>query len=183
MSLIKKIHLPLKVGKFEKISKDEFHGYITSHGFNFYDQGKLIDEYNRDFSYTGPRRSTNGSAGYDFKAWIDFVIPAQESIVIPTFIKCKIKTGWMLCMYPRSGMGFKYGVHLANTIGVIDSDYYGCEANDGHIMVKLTNPSKVDITIKQGEKFCQGIFIPFGVTEDDNPVHNERSGGMGSTGK
>ena len=183
MAFLKKKYLPAKVGKFEKISEVEFYDYISGYGFDKGEEAKLKDEYNREFSQTGPRRSTSGSAGYDFKAWADFIVPAHQSVIIPTFIKCKIQTGWMLCMYPRSGMGFKYGVHLANTIGVIDSDYYGCEANDGHIMVKLVNPSDKDILIKRGEKFCQGIFIPFGITEDDAPIFNERSGGIGSTGK
>lgn len=180
---MKKPKFPLTVGKFEKISIDAFNYYITHDGYNPSTQAKLREEYERPFIQTGPRRSTYGSAGYDFKAWTDFVIIAHESVVIPTFVKCKIEPGWMLCMYPRSGMGFKYGVHLANTIGVIDSDYYGCESNDGHIMVKLVNPSDKDIIIKEGEKFCQGIFMPFGITEDDNPVFNKRAGGMGSTGR
>ena len=184
MGIVKTLRMIPQVGKFEKISPTEFDRYNSENDFDTMTKAQLNDSYYHiDFADISPRRSTSGSAGYDFKAWADFTIPAQCSIVIPTCMKCRIENGWMLCVYPRSGMGFKYGVHLANTIGVIDSDYYGCNANDGHIMVKLTNPSKADITIKQGEKFCQGIFIPFGVTEDDNPVHNERSGGMGSTGK
>ena len=110
----------------------------------------------------------------------------NNSIIIPTGIRWVTdihNKDKVLMIMPRSGMGFKYGVHLANTIGVIDSDYYGCESNDGHIMVKLTNPLNQPIEIHRGDKFCQGIFIPFGITYDDSPQSERRHGGIGSTGK
>ena len=90
----------------------------------------------------------------------------------------------MLTCYPRSGLGFKYGVSLANTVGIIDSDYYYAD-NEGHIWVKLVNQSIISeecIVIPKGTAFMQGIFLPYGVTEDDN-VTEQRTGGFGSTDK
>ena len=125
-----------------------------------------------------PRRATKGSAGYDFFAPCDFVIPKNGSVIVKTGIRAKIDEDWVLCIFPRSGMGFKYGVRLANTAGIIDSDYYGAE-NEGHIMIKLTGTDE-DVFVPKGKAFAQGIFLPYGITVDDN-CFEERTGGLGST--
>jgi dUTP pyrophosphatase len=122
-----------------------------------------------------PERATAGSAGYDFFAPEDITLPGT----VKTGVRVKVIPGYVLCIFPRSGLGFKYGVRLANTVGVIDSDYYNAD-NEGHIMIKLE--CDTPLTIKAGERFAQGIFLPFGITEDDNAA-GERSGGFGSTGK
>jgi dUTP pyrophosphatase len=121
-----------------------------------------------------PARATTGSAGYDFFAPEDVTLPG----VIKTGVRVKIAPGYVLCIFPRSGLGFKYGVKLVNTVGIIDSDYYNAE-NEGHIIIKLD--SDTPITIKKGERFAQGIFLPFGITINDRAV-GERTGGFGSTG-
>ena len=81
--------------------------------------------------------------------------------------------------------GFKFGIHLANTGGIIDEDYYGSD-NEGHIFIKLVNDSVLStakpMEIKKGDAFCQGIFVPFGITVDDDATEI-RNGGFGSTGK
>ena len=89
--------------------------------------------------------------------------------------------GWVLLMFPRSGLGFKYRLQLDNTIGVIDSDYFNSD-NEGHIMIKLTNDTNENKTIEldKNQGVCQGIFIPFGITSDDDVI-NIRNGGFGST--
>ena len=127
-----------------------------------------------------PQRATKGSAGYDFYSPIDFTLNPQETIKVPTGVRVKIEDGWFLSIFPRSSLGFKYRLRLNNTVGIIDSDYYHA-LNEGHIFIKITNEStdKV-VTIKKGEAFAQGIFIPFGITEDDD-VKTVRTGGMGST--
>ena len=86
-------------------------------------------------------------------------------------------------IFPRSGLGFKYRLQLDNTIGVIDADYYGAK-NEGHIMIKITNDTKENrtLTVPKGTGFAQGIFMPFGITMDDN-TSEIREGGMGSTTK
>ena len=128
-----------------------------------------------------PKRATRGSAGYDFYAPQAFTLAPGETIKIPTGIRAKIADGWVLMLFPRSGLGFKFRLQLDNTVGVIDSDYYGSD-NEGHIFVKVTNDGKTGktLTVNKGEGFCQGIFLPFGITEDDS-AEEVRNGGFGST--
>ena len=129
-----------------------------------------------------PRRSTRGSAGYDFVTPAEIVLPPEGRVMIPTGIRCEMQEGWVLLIFPRSGLGFRYQIRLCNTVGVIDSDYAFAE-NEGHIMVPLRNPTKQEIVLARGERFCQGVFVPFGLAEEDGESLGERSGGFGSTGR
>ena len=106
-----------------------------------------------------------------------------ECIKIPTGIRAYIEDGWVLKIYPRSGLGFKYRLQLNNTVGIIDSDYYNSD-NEGHIFIKITNDSKEGktVSIKKGEAFAQGIFLEYGITYDDD-TEEIRNGGFGSTTK
>ncbi len=128
-----------------------------------------------------PMRATCGSAGYDFYAPFDFELKPCETVKIPTGIRVAIPDGWVLLLFPRSSLGFGYRLQLDNTVGVIDSDYYYSD-NEGHIFVKITNDFKGEKTlkVKKGEAFCQGIFMPYGICEDDN-ANAIRNGGIGST--
>ena len=128
-----------------------------------------------------PRRATAGSAGYDFVSPAETVIPAGGSALIPTGIRAEMEPGWVLALFPRSSLGFRYGVRLSNTTGIIDSDYAYAK-NEGHIMVKLRNPSDGPVAIGRGERFCQGIFLPYGTAEEDGEFAL-REGGFGSTGR
>ena len=128
-----------------------------------------------------PKRATAGSAGYDLVSPIDVAIPAGGTALIPTGIRAEMEQGWVLMLFPRSSLGFRYAVRLSNTVGIIDSDYAFAK-NEGHIMVKLRNPSANPVTIGQGERFCQGIFLPYGTAEEDGEF-SPRQGGFGSTGK
>lgn len=125
-----------------------------------------------------PKRATQGSAGYDFFAPYDFSLSPGESVIVSTGVRARIENGWLLMLLPRSGMGFKYGVRLSNTAGIIDSDYFGAD-NEGHIMIKLTGVSG-NLEIQKGKAFAQGIFIPYGITLDDS-CDELRRGGFGST--
>lgn len=151
-----------------------------------------FEQFSKDFKelrYTGeevaydmirlPKRSSKGSAGYDFVSPIDFHLEHGESIIIPTGVRCKINDSWFLMCVPRSGLGFKTHVRLANTTGIIDASYYYTD-NEGHIMVKLV--ADKPISVKAGDRFCQGIFLEYGITEDDD-VTDERIGGIGSSGR
>ena len=129
-----------------------------------------------------PVRSTMGSAGYDFRSTQIVELSPGESIVIATGVKCKIEQGWVLSIFPRSSLGFKYRAALANTVGIIDSDYYNNENNEGHIMIKICNDGNKEMKINEGDKIAQGIFLPYGITENDD-VTEVRKGGVGSTGK
>lgn len=175
------------VAKFEKVSFEQFKEswldknpttktkWTDEEIKNIYDEIKL------------PKRSTVGSAGYDITAPVDINVPFGTSIVIPTGIRCKINESWFLDINPRSGHGFKFGLSLANTRGIIDSDYYNAD-NEGHIMVKIVNNNSAVNTqnkpfeVASGNAFCQGIFTIYGITEDDEAT-GLRTGGFGSTDK
>lgn len=164
------------VAKFLKVSFEQFQeGWQDTFGQpaerEVYDAIKL------------PTRATVGSAGYDFYSPLTFTLAPGETIKIPTGIRVKIATGWALLLFPRSGLGFKYRLQMNNTVGIIDSDYYMSD-NEGHIFAKITNDSNENkvVTVEAGQGFMQGIFMPFGITEDDD-VRNRRNGGFGSTTK
>jgi len=128
-----------------------------------------------------PRRATAGSAGYDFVSPADVTLQPGEAVTIPTGVRCEMQPGWVLMLFPRSGLGFKHQVHLANTVGVIDSDYFHA-ANEGHIMVRIVNGGDHAVSIARGERFCQGVFLPHGLAEEED-VLADREGGFGSTGR
>ncbi len=128
-----------------------------------------------------PRRATSGSAGYDFYSPADFSLAPGESILLPTGVRVWMDEGWVLMIFPRSGLGFKYRLQLNNTVGIIDSDYFYAE-NEGHILMKLTNDSREGrmLHVHAGDGIAQGVFLPFGVTRDDHAA-SKRTGGFGST--
>lgn len=127
-----------------------------------------------------PRRATSGSAGYDFFSPLAFTLAPGACIRIPTGVRARIDGGWVLMLFPRSGLGFKYRLQLNNTVGIVDADYFGAR-NEGHIFIKLTNAGDRPVTVGSGEAFVQGVFLPFGLTDDDD-ARGERTGGFGSTG-
>lgn len=167
-----------QVAKFYKVSYEQFKkdfdscfvGTLESVIKLVYDGIKL------------PTRATTGSAGYDFHSTVNIKLYPGESVKIPTGIRCAIKDGWVLQLFPRSGLGFKYRLQLNNTVGIIDSDYYG-SYNEGHIFAKITNDSNEckSVILKYGDAFMQGIFLPYGITTDDT-TNGVRNGGFGSTG-
>lgn len=167
------------IAQFEKVSKDRF---VADWMDTFSSELFNIEEVQRIYQdITLPKRATMGSAGYDFFSPITFSLKPGETIKIPTGIRARIEEGWVLKCYPRSGLGFKYRLQLNNTVGIIDSDYYGSD-NEGHIFCKLTNDSNEGkiVTIEERTGYMQGIFVEFGITIDDEAV-TIRNGGMGST--
>ena len=129
-----------------------------------------------------PKRGSKNSAGYDFFSPINEIIPAHGTAKIPTGVKAYMQPDEVLMIYPRSSIGFKTNIRLSNTTGVIDSDYYNNPDNEGHMWIKFYNPTDEDYHIFIGDKIAQGIFIKFLVTDDDN-ADQDRTGGLGSTGK
>ena len=171
-----------KIAKFEKVSFEQFKkDWLDTFNRALTDE-ELLEIYD---NIQFPKRATKGSAGYDFKSPLDFTLTPGSSIKIPTGIRCKIKDGWVLKCYPRSGLGFKFRIRLFNTVAVVDSDYFYSD-NEGHIFIKLaneTNDGKL-VKIKQGEGFAQGVFVEYGITVDDDEDEKEiRNGGFGSTTK
>ena len=181
-----------RIAKFHKVSLEQFKkDWIDTFGL---DEEANIEEIYENIKL--PRRATAGSAGYDFFAPVRLILEPGETIKIPTGIRVEMEPEWVLKCYPRSGLGFKYRLQLNNTVGIIDSDYFYSD-NEGHIFIKITNDTKVKyddyiayiskmprkkIEIKQGEGFAQGIFLPYGLTVDDDCT-GVRNGGFGSTDK
>lgn len=128
-----------------------------------------------------PIRATKGSAGYDFFTPAPLHIFSDRSIIVPTGIRCNMDEGYVLSMYPRSGLGFKYRVGLDNTVGIIDSDYYQSD-NEGHIILKLHAITKdgQPVIVPKGQAFAQGIFTQYFITYEDE-ANGTRNGGFGST--
>lgn len=166
-----------RVAKFEKVSFEQFKKDILN-TLDFIVEEEVQCLYD---AITIPARATKHSAGYDFVSPISFVLSPNNSINIPTGVRCKMEEGWVLKIYPRSGLGFKYRLQLNNTVGIIDGDYYYSD-NEGHIFIKVTNCSNENkvVSIDKGNGFAQGIFIEYGITEDDE-VNGIRNGGFGST--
>lgn len=130
-----------------------------------------------------PVRATRGSAGYDFFAPAAFTLKPRETLKIPTGIRAEIQEGWVLQLFPRSSLGFTYRLQFNNTVGIIDSDYFESD-NEGHIFIKLMNDSTQGkiVQLRANDGFAQGIFLPFGICEDD-AAQEQRNGGFGSTNK
>lgn len=119
-----------------------------------------------------PVRKTKFSAGYDVEAAEDCIIPSFKKGMKPTLVKTGIKAYMqedeVLILANRSSNPGKKGLVLANSIGVIDCDYYGNPDNDGHIMFAFFNIKDEDIKIKKGDTIGQAIFQKFLVTDDDS---------------
>ena len=156
------------IAKFEKVSEKQFRMDSSSM------KGKPV-------SVELPVRATAGSAGYDIRTPWTIRLEPGESLRVPTGLRCRIASGWVLMILPKSGLGFRYRLQLDNTVGVIDEDYYGAD-NEGHIQIQITNDSRSGkvLEIEAGKAFAQGVFVPYGITEDDE-ADAKRTGGFGST--
>ena len=148
-----------------------------------------VEQFNKDFSNSLltrtdiklPKRATAKSAGYDIYSPIDFVLNPGEVIKFSTGVKVLMADNEFLAVVPRSGHGFKHFSRLANTIGIIDADYYGNANTDGCIYMKLRNESTdSQLVVKAGDAIAQGIFLQYLITDDDDSTA-ERVGGLGST--
>ncbi|MFA6796890.1 MAG: dUTP diphosphatase [Bacilli bacterium] len=127
-----------------------------------------------------PERKTKFSAGYDFFSNEDCVIKPGEVHLVPTGVKAKMEPDDVLKLYARSSLGVKRGLMLVNSVGIVDSDYYENEENDGHIMIALYNFSNSETIVKKGERIAQGVFSKYLTVESDT-CRTIRKGGFGST--
>ena len=165
-----------RIAKFELVSREQFlPAYQEAFG------GDSVQAEQAYQSLKLPCRATSGSAGYDFFTPGPVTLAPGETKKIPTGIRAKMEPGWVLQIFPRSGLGFRYRLQLDNTVGIIDSDYYYSD-NEGHIFAKLTNDTNEEKTVEiaAGSGFMQGIFVEYGITVDDD-VTDVRNGGFGST--
>ena len=156
--------------KFEKISYDQFKK-------DFEDSKELYDKI------TLPVRSTKHSAAYDIKIMEEKTLHPGDSLAFKTGLKVCMNPDEVLYIFSRSSMGYKYDVSLTNCVGVIDSDFYNNEDNEGHFKVKLINHGDKDFEVKVGDRIAQGVFMKYLTVDDEEAITNVRTGGIGSTNK
>ena len=126
-----------------------------------------------------PTRKTASSAGYDISVVHGGVIPPHTTKVFDTGIKAFMRPDEVLMIYIRSSIGIKRGLMLSNSTGIIDSDYYNNDDNEGHIMIALYNNTDEEVTIQDGERVAQGVFLRYYTSGEQ--IKTERKGGIGST--
>ena len=178
---------------FEKITREQW----VKDMVNLYRLEPPTEENFKEINklYDGiklPKRATKYSAGYDFYISSDAFLTPRESGVIPTGIRwvCDKEEdkNKVLQIYPRSGVGFRTGVRLMNTVGIIDADYW-VGNNEGHIMLKIYNPMNLHsnptghLQVKDGEAIVQGVITEYHTCDDEEEIVEKRTGGMGSTDK
>ena len=129
-----------------------------------------------------PKRKTSESAGYDIECAEAIVIDPKETVLIPTGLKAFMHYDEYLAIHVRSSMAIKRGLILVNSTGIIDSDYYNNEDNEGHIMIAMYNMTDETVALLKGERIAQGIFCKYLLTHDDDAC-GIRVGGIGSTGR
>ncbi|KIS09789.1 dUTP diphosphatase [Streptococcus equi] len=128
-----------------------------------------------------PKRETAHAAGYDLSVAEETSIAPGEIVLVPTGVKAYMQDGEVLYLYDRSSNPRKKGLVLINSVGVIDGDYYGNPANEGHIFAQMKNITDQIVTLAVGERIVQGVFMPFLIADGDQ-ADGERTGGFGSTG-
>ena len=156
--------------KFEKISFEQFVKDVK-------DDRMLYDGIEL------PKRSTKTSAGYDIKSVEEGIIKPGEAKVFKTGLKVIMNPDEGLFIFSRSSQGYKYGVCLSNSVGLIDSDYYNNPDNEGHFSVKLVNLGDKNYEVKVGDKIAQGVFMKYLTVDAEEEIKGKRKGGLGSTGK
>ena len=172
------------IAKFEKVSFEQFKkDYIDTFlkvENNFEPSEELIAEIQRAYdTVTIPQRATKGSAGYDIRIPFDYSITPEETLKIPTGIRCKMNNEYVMLIFPRSSLGIKKNMYITNTIPVIDSDYSEAD-NEGHIFLCVKNGGEQMLDLKAGDAIVQAVFLPYGIA-DEEEVLTSRTGGIGST--
>lgn len=139
----------------------------------------------KDIEFEMPKRSTKNSAGYDFHCIEDVeIIPYEigdNPVLVPTGVKAYMPNNEFLMLVNRSSNPKKKKLVIPNSMGIIDADYVDNEANEGEMFFAFYNLSKEPVKLHKGDKIGQGIFIAFGITDNDN-AEGIRTGGIGSTG-
>ncbi len=130
-----------------------------------------------------PERSTSKSAGYDIRSLENYTLKPGESHAFKTGLKVDMYDDEVFFIFDRSSLGFKYNVCLSNSVGVIDSDFFNNEDNEGHFAIKLINHGTKDFEVKIGDRIAQGIFVKYLCVEEEKEVKTKRKGGIGSTDK
>ena len=132
-----------------------------------------------------PVRKTKNSAAYDIEAAEDIIIPKYHEGIKPTLVPTGLKAycGDDECfLLLNRSSGPKKGFILANSVGLVDADYYGNESNDGHFFFAFFNCNDHDLEVKKGDVIGQVLFLKY-LTTDNDQAEGVRTGGFGSTDK
>lgn len=146
---------------FEKISFEQFSKDVKA--------DKALYE-----SYKLPTRNSTNAAGYDFYLLEDLEIKPNEIVKLATGVKAYFEPDEVLFLIVRSSTGFKYNIRMVNQVGVIDSDYYNNENNEGHMFIKVQNESDKTLNFKAGDALVQGIFMKFLKIDSDQNLNLKR---------
>ena len=170
----------MRVRDFEFISLEQFGKDLNKRLEKPYSAEEIEELYK---VLNKPRRATRRSSGYDIYSPIEFTLEPGQSIVIPLGLKAYMLEDEEVLLFPRSSVGSKFKIRIDNTIGKIDSDYYNNPDNEGHIMLFMTNTGSKVWEVSVGQAIAQASFYKYLTTDTDNPVSEERTGGVGSTDK
>lgn len=124
-----------------------------------------------------PRRSTSKSAGYDFIVPEDTICKSHQITMVKAGVKAYFPDDEALLLFNRSSNPKKKGLIILNGVGVVDADYVDNKENEGEIAGLFYNMLDEDVILKAGDKMMQGVFVRYGITDDDN-AEGERLGGF-----
>lgn len=130
-----------------------------------------------------PKRGDSRSAGYDFYSPCDITLQPGEKILLFSDVKAYMQDDEVLMLYVRSSIGIKKGLVLSNGTGIIDSSFYNNPSNNGNIGIALHNTTDKAVEIERGERVIQGVFMKYLVADEDNVIHQDRVGGIGSSNR
>jgi dUTP pyrophosphatase len=175
-----------EIWNFETSGEAKMIDHWNAEGYKMFDHKRIRGfepvKHREGYGIRLPQRSTSQAAGYDFFAIEDITIPAKEIRYVQTGVKAYMPKGEVLVVCNRSSNPKKKGLVLINGIGIVDSDYYNNEDNDGEIGFAFYNLLDYPITITRGERLGQGIFTSFHIADGDSATAI-RKGGFGSTGR
>ena len=166
-----------KIARFEKISFEQFKKDMIDTYKNMYSEKEIKEIYN---GIELPVRATKYSAGHDIKIPFAMSVFPNDTLKIPTGIRCEMDGEYVMLVFPRSSLGIKKNMYITNTVPVIDADYYNAK-NEGHIFICIKNGGENILSLSKNEAITQAVFVPFGVADEEEVVR-ERVGGIGSTG-
>lgn len=166
-----------KIAKFKKVSFEQFKKDMIDTFDNLYTDEEIREIYDK---IKLPQRATKFSAGHDISIPFSKSITPNDTLKIPTGIRCEMEEGYVMLVFPRSSLGIKKGMYITNTVPVIDADYYNAK-NEGHIFICIKNGGDGLLSLNQNDAITQAVFVPYGVA-DEEEIITERTGGIGSTG-
>lgn len=169
--------------KFEKVSYEKWYEDVKKYFMSAFSTDEEIYKCWQEIQL--PKRSTSGSAGYDFFMPMTVTLPDHCTRMIPSGIKwrCEDEKFYMcLMLYIRSSLSIKHGINVSQSVAVIDADYYNNQKNEGDILLPLRNDWSISHKLKQGERVVQGVITQFAICDGDS-TYASRIGGVGSTGR